>query len=144
MPIMYERICNYCKHTYKGFGAKYCSQSCRTFDLKPGFKKGNVPYNKGTKGVSKPNSGSFKKGVTVGNKHPKWKNGRGKTSQGYITIWTINGRTLEHRVIMEKKLGRKLKPNEVVHHMNHIRDDNRLENLMLMSRSDHAIFHNNE
>ena len=59
--------------------------------------------------------------------------GRRQTKDGYVLIRDKNGNwKAEHRVLMEQKMGRPLIPKiESVHHINGIRNDNRLENLEL-------------
>lgn len=58
-------------------------------------------------------------------------------------VGTKNGRR-EHREIIEKATGRKLGYNEIVHHKNGNKLDNRLDNLCIMSRSEHSRQHTKE
>jgi len=91
----------------------------------------------------KPNKTSFKKG----RKHPFFK---GKfTHKGYVLLYKPNhpfcdkgGYMKRSRLVMEKKLGRYLVKGEVVHHLNHIRNNDRPKNLRLFStESKHARNH---
>jgi len=90
--------------------------------------------------------------INVGRRF-KWKKGQKEKIivQGYIRILdpkhplaNDRGRVLEHRHIMCKKLGRILKSNEHVHHINGNTLDNRLENLVVVSCSEHMSIHNKE
>ena len=53
----------------------------------------------------------------------------------------IKGKGVEHRYLMEQKIGRKLLSHECVHHINGDPFDNRIENLQLMTKSEHSKYH---
>lgn len=80
--------------------------------------------------------------------HPCWKGGRQIDRDGYIRVYAPDhfvlrkgGYHLEHRLVMEKHIGRPLWTQECVHHKNHDRQDNRLENLEIIERSAHSKYH---
>jgi hypothetical protein len=59
-------------------------------------------------------------------------------------VWGDDGKGIRehHKVIMEAT-GRNIEIGEEVHHINGVKDDNRLENLVILTRSQHASTHGN-
>lgn len=112
--------------------ASKCNVSSPT--IRYWMKKFNIPRRT----ISEAQEGKF------GKENSAWKGGRTKDAQGYIRVYspehshyTNHKHIYEHRLVMEKHIGRYLYPYECVHHINGIRDDNRIENLELLPSGKH-------
>lgn len=112
-----------------------------------------APVNDKSKGWVKGEPVKFVKGhhlrsFGAGSSSQNWKGGRYLSTHGYVLLTTPNGRQYEHAVIAEKALGRKLRfirvghpDNEVVHHINGDKQDNRQANLLICTNSYHLELH---
>lgn len=103
--------------------ARFCSRRCAN------------------KKISKTNVGR------TGDKSYHWKGGR-KQQEGYTLLYypdhpfaNSKGYIPEHRLVMEGHLGRPLLSTEAVHHINGIRNDNRVENLALFTNTGYHLQH---
>lgn len=92
------------------------------------FAKHNLHIRTKAENATGKRSGQFKEGST-------------KDKDGYVWIWDGKKRILEHRFNMEKHIGRHLKNKEFVHHINGNREDNRIENLKIVSSAQHRKEH---
>ena len=131
--------CMNCKKELSNYKAKRCGSCARK-------KDGNIITENGLKRISESNKG--KNNTNYGKKPINFK-GIINDGHGYKLVFypehpnsTKQGYVPEHRLIMEKHLGRYLLPKEVVHHRNKIKIDNHIKNLFLFTTNElHLMFH---
>ena len=92
-----------------------------------------------------------KRGETKGKNHSQWKGGQFTDSDGYIHVLIPehpradnNGYVKRAHLIAEKTLGRYLCPEEITHHKNEKRGDDRPENIDAMTNGEHTYLHNKQ
>lgn len=109
------------------------------------FKKGTIPWNKGTKGIHLSPASEFKNGQLKGEKNVNFNGGFAYYKRD--NIWIIccrDGKTVPYsQIVMQNIISRKIRKTEIVHHKNGDTTDNRPENLILFTRSQHLNFHRN-
>lgn len=131
-------VCNY----FKKYGIK--SRPAMTDLTKAKISKANkgkknrLGYKASEETLQKMRDANLKKGIG----HKK------KRKDGYIAVYfpdhpksNKDGYIMEHDLVMECYIGRWIQNDEVVHHINKNRSDNRIENLKLMTKSEHSRFH---
>lgn len=121
-------------------------QGVKMRNKQEGIEIARPKLGKGLRGKKRIFSDDHKKRISESRK--KHFEGKAKGQyihQGYVVLTQgENCGRLEHVVIMEKAIGRRLDKKEVVHHINGNRQDNRLENLQLLTRAEHSRIHTSE
>ena len=116
-----------------------------------GKSKQSVQHKANRLGIKKEREAFFKeRSKAMSGEHSgNFKGYLRRNSHGYILCYrpenpfaSTHGLVMEHRLVMEEKLGFVLPKEWDVHHINGIKDDNRIENLALMTHKAHTILHN--
>lgn len=83
-----------------------------------------------------------------GNESPFWKGGRYVDAEGYVRVYApdhpnafVSGYAHEHVMVASEKIGRPLRPGEHAHHDNEVTTDNRPDNIVVLTASEHKKLH---
>lgn len=82
-----------------------------------------------------------------GKGNSNWSGGKYFDDKGYVRVrmtdhpYQVHGYVYEHRLVLEDALGRYLRSWEACHHINEIKEDNRVSNLYLCTVSEHSKIH---
>jgi len=85
----------------------------------------------------------------VGRKNGMWAGGHSLASNGYVLVRVgmghhladVRGYAYEHRLVAERKLGRRLRRGEQVHHIDGDKTNNAASNLLVCSHAEHHVHH---
>lgn len=151
-----QATCQQCGETFETYAAwarngrrKYCSALCRGR-----ANRGN--QNRLGKAHTAESRTKMGANPPTGERSSQWKGGR-YVSKGYVHVLARtlpaetqaiiapmvgkNGYILEHRAVAAATAGRALTTDDVVHHVNGEKMDNRPENLAVTPRADHSMEH---
>lgn len=140
-----SRCCKNCNKFFKPNDNRkqiYCSKKChysfhspKKCKIKKCNKISNTYYG-GAKGFC---CMHYKRFIRNGDPNKTIYHGSGFIKEGY---YMFSNKIKRARLIMEKHIGRQLKSNEHIHHINENKLDDRIENLQIVSQSQHAKIHN--
>ena len=136
----FHRGKRYCSHRIP-IGGTYCACGCGTFisEFKP---CGHPRYSRSKEGIFYISGHNPQPQAEAS---PKWKGGSHK-QHGYAMIYqpshprATGGYVREHILVWESAHGQ-MAPNEEIHHINGVRDDNRIQNLIALTKRKHHKFH---